>query len=110
MKTNTLIHLGSRKNIAPECILMLKSDINYTTIYLDDGSQILSSTTIGILEKRLKEFSFFRTHRSTIINLQFVADFEKNTETGNFSRVFLKNKEEVPLSRRKTTKFMKIIQ
>lgn len=30
---------------------MLKSDINYTLIYLDDGNQILSSTTIGILEK-----------------------------------------------------------
>jgi DNA-binding LytR/AlgR family response regulator len=56
---------------------MLKSDINYTVIYLDDGSQILSSTTIGILEKRLKEFNFFRQSRSFIINLQFVADFEK---------------------------------
>lgn len=110
MKTNELIHLGSRKNIAPDNILMLKSDVNYTTIFLDDGSQILSSTTMGILEKRLKEFNFFRPSRSFIINLQFVADFEKKAHTGDFSRIFLKNKEEVPLSRRKTDAFLKIMQ
>ena len=105
MKTNELIHLGSRKNIPADSILMLKSDINYTVIYLEDGSQILSSTTIGILEKRLKAYNFFRPSRSFIINLQFVADFEKKAQTGDFSRIFLKNKEEVPLSRRKTTAF-----
>jgi DNA-binding LytR/AlgR family response regulator len=109
MKTNELIHLGSRKNIAPDSILMLKSDVNYTTIYLDDGSKILSSTTMGKIEKRLKEFNFFRPSRSYIINLQFVADFEKKAQTGDFSRIFLKNKEEVPLSRRKTEAFLKIM-
>lgn len=109
METNELIHLGGRRNVAPECILILKSDRNYTTVYLDDGSQILTSTTIGILEKRLKEYNFFRPSRSFIINLQFVADFEKKARTGDFSRIFLKNKEEVPLSRRKTTAFLKIM-
>jgi DNA-binding LytR/AlgR family response regulator len=110
MKTNELIHLGSRKNISPDSILMLKSDVNYTKIYLNDDSQILSSTTIGILEKRLKEFNFFRPNRSFIINLQFVADFEQKGLTSDFSRIFLKNKEEVPLSRRKTDAFLKIMQ
>jgi DNA-binding LytR/AlgR family response regulator len=110
MNNNELIHLGSRKNVSPECILMLKSDVNYTTIYLDDGSQILSSTTIGILEKRLEKFNFFRPNRSFIINLQFVSDFEKKENAGNFLRIFLKNKEEVSLSRRKTSAFLKIMQ
>lgn len=110
METNELIHLGSRKNIAPDSILMMKSDINYTTIYLVDGSQILSSTTMGILEKRLKEFKFFRPNRSFIINLQFVADFENKVRTGAFSRILLKNNESVPLSRRRTTAFLKIME
>lgn len=89
---------------------MLKSDVNYTTIYLEDGSQILSSTTIGILEKRLKDFIFFRPNRSFVINLQFISKVEKKEQSGNFLRIFLKNKEEVSLSRRKTSAFLKIIQ
>ncbi|MCP9757103.1 LytTR family transcriptional regulator [Lacihabitans sp. CCS-44] len=110
MKSNELIHLGSRKNIPPDRILMLKSDTNYTIIYLDDGSRILSSTTLGIIEKRLEGFDFFRTHRSTIINLRFVSNYERIKQTSELLRIFLKNKEEVPLSRRKTIAFLKIME
>ncbi len=69
MKTNKLIHLGSRKNISPANILMLKADTNYTIIYLDNGSKILSSTTLRKFEERLKDFQFFRPNRSIIFNL-----------------------------------------
>jgi DNA-binding LytR/AlgR family response regulator len=110
MKTNNLIHLGSRKNISPSNILMLKSDSNYTIIYLDDGSQILSSTTIGILEKRLKGFQFFRPNRSTIFNLEFMADYESKAQSGSYGKILLKNNEKIALSRRKSEVFLKIIQ
>lgn len=110
MKTNTLIHLGSRKNISPDTILMLKSDVNYTLIYLDDGSQILSSTTIGILEKRLKNFQFFRPNRSIIFNLEFMARYEDKAQSGNYGNILLKNNEKIALSRRKSNAFLKIIQ
>lgn len=110
MKKTELIHLGSRKNIAPESILMLKSDVNYTIIYLEDGSQILSSTTMGIIEKRLAEFHFFRTNRSTIINLDFISNYERNAKTGDYLKVVMKNRVEVPLSRRRIDSFMAIMQ
>lgn len=110
MKTNNLIHLGSRKNIAPECILMLKSDANYTIIYLEDGSKILSSTTIGKIEKRLKDFQFFRPNRSVIFNLDFMAEFEDKTQSGSFGKILLKNNEKIALSRRKSEAFLKVIQ
>lgn len=110
MKKTELIHLGSRKNIAPESILMLKSDVNYTIIYLEDGSQILSSTTMGIIEKRLAEFHFFRTNRSTIINLDFISNYERNARTGDYLKVVMKNRVEVPLSRRRIDSFMAIMQ
>lgn len=65
MKTNKLIHLGSRTRIMPSDILMLKADINYTIVILNDGSKIVSSTTMGIIEKRLENYHFFdRTVRS----------------------------------------------
>ncbi|WP_394993399.1 LytR/AlgR family response regulator transcription factor [Emticicia sp.] len=110
MKTNNLIHLGSRKNISPANILMLKSDINYTIIYLNDGSKIMSSTTLGKIEKRLKDFQFFRPNRSVIFNLDFMAEFEDKTKSGNYGKILLKNNEKIALSRRKSEAFLKIIQ
>lgn len=110
MKTNNLIHLGSRKNIPSSSILMLKSDINYTIIYLNDGSKILSSTTLGKIEKRLKDFQFFRPNRSIIFNLDFMADFEDESQSGCFGKILLKNNEKIALSRRRTEAFLKIIQ
>lgn len=110
MKTNNLIHLGSRKNISPANILMLKADINYTVIYLDNGSKIMSSTTLGKIEKRLKDFQFFRPNRSIIFNLEFMADYENKAQSGDFGNILLKNNEKIPLSRRKSEAFLKIIQ
>jgi DNA-binding LytR/AlgR family response regulator len=107
---NNLIHLGSRKNISPSNILMLKSDINYTIIYLKDGSKIMSSTTMGKIEKRLKDFHFFRPNRSIIFNLDFMADFEDKAQSGSFGKILLKNNEKIALSRRKSEAFFKIIQ
>ncbi len=110
MNNENLIHLGSRKKISATNILMLKADINYTTIYLDDGSQIFTSTTIGILEKRLKDFQFFRPNRSVVINLQYISNFEDKTQSGNFASILLKNDTKIFISRRKTSEFLKVIQ
>lgn len=109
MEIKTLIHLGSRKNIPPSNILMLKSDINYTIIYLNDGSTFLSSTTLGQIEKRLKDFQFFRANRSTIFNLNFMIDFEDKDQSSSFGKIFLANNEEITLSRRKSEVFRRII-
>jgi len=110
MNNDLQVHVGGRKSVAVNSILMLKANINYTLIFLDDGSQILSSTTIGILEKRLKDYQFFRPNRSTIINLEFMADFEKKSQVGSYSRIVLKNNEEVLISRRRTMKFLRVMQ
>lgn len=110
MKTNNLIHLGSRKNISPSDILMLKADCNYTHIFLNDGSKILSSTTIGVLEKRLKDFNFFRPNRSIILNLQFISDFKAMAQTGRFGHILLKNNTKIAVSRRKIIEFLRIMQ
>jgi DNA-binding LytR/AlgR family response regulator len=109
MNSNELIHLGSRKKISPSSILMLKADINYTIIYLDDGNQILSSTNLGILEKRLKEYNFFRPNKSFVINLAFMSDYENKVSSSDYVKILLKNNLKISLSRRKTAQFMKIV-
>jgi DNA-binding LytR/AlgR family response regulator len=76
MKITPKIRLGSRVAEHPSNILFLKADNNYTKIFFNDGSQILSSTTLGIIEQRLRPFNFFRTNRSTVINLDRLDNFQ----------------------------------
>ena len=109
MNPNELIHLGSRKKISASSILMLKADINYTLIYLDDGNQILSSTTIGVLEKRLKAYNFFRPNKSFVINLAFMLDYENKVTSSDIVKILLKNDLKISLSRRRTAQFLKIV-
>jgi DNA-binding LytR/AlgR family response regulator len=110
MEIESLVKIGGHKKISPESILMLKADCNYTHIFLDDGRHFLSSTTMGKIEKRLKDFQFFRPNRSIIFNLEFMADYENKTQSGSYGNILLKNNEKIALSRRKSEAFLKIIQ
>lgn len=103
MNNETLLHLGGRLKIAPKDIRLLKAEINYTHVHLDDGSTLLSSITLGILEKRLQEFSFFRPNRSVLINLDYMADFEEAS-----AQIKMKNNEVFKISRRRTKHFYSI--
>ncbi len=110
MKTENLVQIGGHQKISSESILMLKADSNYTHIFLDNGKCILSSTTMGKIEKRLKGFQFFRPNRSVIFNLEFMAEYEDKAQSGSHGNILLKNNEKIALSRRKTEAFLKIIQ
>lgn len=101
MKPTTLIHIGAYEKVPPTTILMLKADSNYTIIYLEDGKQILTATNIGILEKRLSAYQFFRPNRSTLISLSYISKFEDKNKMGDFAVIVLKNEEEIRISRRK---------
>lgn len=107
MNTLKLIDIGGYEKISPTSIMMLKADANYTIIYLEDGRKILSSTTIGILEKRLKDYLFFRPNRSFIINLQFMSGFDDYDKT---KKIRMKNDTNISISRRRTAEFLKIVQ
>jgi DNA-binding LytR/AlgR family response regulator len=110
MENNLLVHIGGRKSVNPANILMLKADTNYTLIYLNDGSVFLSATTLGILEDRLKGLNFYRTHRSTLINLQYIADYKSNFNTNFIEGIFMKNNINIPVARRKLPDFLRVMQ
>lgn len=96
MRQEPFIRLGWHHKVDPGTILLLKADCNYTQIYLTNGSIILSATTLGILQKRLSAYKFFRPNRSTLINLNYMVDFEKDTAT-----IKLANDEVIHISRRR---------
>jgi DNA-binding LytR/AlgR family response regulator len=100
MKNEYLVHLGGRMKINPDAILLLKADLNYTHVYLEDGSTVLSSTTLGILAQRLKNFSFFRPNRSVLVNLDYMVDFEAGS-----AQIKMENNEVFKISRRRAKLF-----
>ncbi|MBA4852406.1 LytTR family DNA-binding domain-containing protein [Emticicia sp. BO119] len=98
-KLNT-IHLGGRKELPPEQIVMLKADSNYTNVYLQNGTSFIVATNLGELARRVKHLAFFRPNRSIVINLEHLKLF--NTED---LQIEMQNEEVVSLSRRRTKKF-----
>lgn len=85
-----------------EDIIWLEADANYTNIHLDNETCILSSQTLGKYEEILPEESFFRSHKSAIVNLNFVNNYVKKDD----GLIVLQNDVRVPLGRRRKNEFI----
>ncbi|MBA4853868.1 LytTR family DNA-binding domain-containing protein [Emticicia sp. BO119] len=103
MNNELLIPFGGRLKIDPTTVLLLKADINYTQVYLEDGSTVLSSVTLGTLAKRLQQFPFFRPNRSVLINLSYIVGYEQSS-----SQIKMGNNEIYKISRRRTKHFQRL--
>lgn len=86
-------------------IVHLKADNSYTNFHLNNGEQILSSKPIKEYEDMLHDKGFFRSHKSHIVNIQYVASLSK-TEG---DQIVLKNKEKIPLSHRRKDEFAQLL-
>ena len=106
-KIETNIHIGGRKEVCPEEVILLIANENYTQIIFNDGSKAMVATTLKELEKRFKEHpSFFRIHRSFMINLSYVMAFETLAE----NYIKMSNEAKVIVSRRKKNAFQNKLQ
>ena len=56
-------------------IRYIKSDSNYSEFHIDDGRKILVSKSLKLYDEQLRGFSFFRSHQSYLVNLQFAKTF-----------------------------------
>ncbi|MDP5120802.1 MAG: LytTR family transcriptional regulator [Spirosomaceae bacterium] len=100
------ILLGARTVASPTEIVQLRANGNYTTIYFKDGSSLLSSTNLGVLEERLQPYSFFRVNRSVIINLTHLSSFKVHSYKTKVKTISLrKSTSEIFLSRRRLAAF-----
>lgn len=102
MNNEILITIDRHLAVSPNQILMLKADINYTHILMEDGSSVTSSRTLGIFERHLSNQAFFRPNRSVIINLNYMTGFQKEGST-----IRMGNDESIIISRRRVKSFMR---
>ncbi|MGR3810330.1 LytR/AlgR family response regulator transcription factor [Jiulongibacter sp. NS-SX5] len=103
MKQALKIRIGGHYYAQPQHLLRLKADVNYTHIYFKDGTYKYVATTLGILEGRLHEYGFFRTNRSTIVNLSEIKSYRKK---GTCMVASLANDTEVMISKRRVKDFL----
>jgi two-component system LytT family response regulator len=86
-------------------IVLLKAENIYCTVYLNNGKSILVSNTLKEISERLTDKLFYKSHRSYIINVNYVERYIKSDLS-----VYLKTiMEPIPVSRSLKSEFEKVI-
>lgn len=83
-------------------VIRCESDGSYTYFILVGGKRVIASKTLGEYEDLLSDISFFRIHRSHLINLNHLKKYIK----GEGGYVVLSDNSQVEVSRRKKNDFM----
>ncbi|GLR17458.1 LytR/AlgR family response regulator transcription factor [Portibacter lacus] len=77
-------------------IIYLKSNSSYTVIHMDDGTKIVSSTTLKKYADKLGNESFLQVHPSYLINKSSISCYMANQ-----NKIILHNSQEIPVSNSK---------
>ena len=86
-------------------IIRCESDSNNTIFFLKDNQKVFVTKTLKYFADMLKSFQFLRVHQSHLVNLQCISAFIKSD--GGY--LLLKNGENIPVSVRKKTEIMDIL-
>lgn len=87
-------------------IVWLEANDNYTTLYLNTGKKIVASKTLKEFEAILPATDFFRSHRSTLINVAYIKEYSNN-EGGE---VILSDGTHVQISKARVQEFADFIK
>jgi two-component system, LytTR family, response regulator len=87
-------------------IVYCHADSNYTKFYLTDKKCILSSYTLKQYDEILTLQSFFRAHRSYLINLEHVKMYRR----GEGGEIVMSNGHEIELSRTHKDEFLHLLK
>lgn len=108
-KENDRISLATREGfmmVRNEEIVHLEASDNYTMIYMTENRKFLSCKNIKVYEESLNKGSFFRVHKSHIIN---IANHLKGFTRSEGNIAILSNGKQIPVARRKLTDFLQRI-
>lgn len=86
-------------------ILYCEAQGAYTNVFLKDGKKILASKSLGDFESQLSSHRFFRIHHSTLINLQYIKEFQRF----DGGLVIMENNTCLEVSQRKRKDFLDAI-
>ncbi len=78
-------------------IRFLRAYKNYTTFFMNDGSEITCAKTLGTFVRLLPDQDFVRVHQSYLVRFKLIRPFLQNKA----SVITLVDGEQIPLSRRR---------
>lgn len=85
-------------------IIRCEADRNYTCFFVNEQKKHIASQPMKEFEELLTEFGFIRIHKSHLINISYIESYDKSD--GGY--VILKDKTELPVSRRKKNELLDI--
>jgi len=93
-----ILHTTEGMYVIPvEDIIRCEADDYYTRVFLNDGRMIMVSKTLKNTEELLSGLSFIRSHKSHLVNMQYIDRFSRSD--GGY--LILKDGSKIPVSRRK---------
>ncbi len=101
-----IICFTSKKKVNPAEVLFMRADVNYTELFLQGGQILTVSKTLKALEKQFIPFDFFRTHKSFMVNLNYVTGYQIHEGL----LVKMEDHHHVNLSRRRKVDFLKSLR
>ena len=103
-KISLPINNGGFAIIDIDAIVYCEADGSYTNFYTADGKVYITSNNLKKVENLLQQSSFFRIHRSTLLNLKHVAQYN------NSGKITLTNKKTLMVSSRNKKNFLRILK
>ena len=85
-------------------IIHLNSDGSYTTIAVRDKKDILITRLLKDFEEMLPDTSFYRTHKSHIVNINYIEKYQRDDEV-----LLMIDGSSVPLARRRKEGLMALL-
>lgn len=85
-------------------ILYCEADGSYTHFYTKNNKTYTTSNNLKKVERILQHTSFFRIHRSTLLNLKHIVQFNNNGE------IKLTNNKKLLVSSRNKSNFLRILK
>jgi DNA-binding LytR/AlgR family response regulator len=84
-------------------VVMLRGAVNYSTVYLQNGKQIMIAHTLKYFEDILQDYGFLRVHRAYLINPKHLLGYDRENQ-----KLFLSQGLSADVSRRRA-KNLKIL-
>lgn len=96
--------INQQKTIQLSEIILMKADVNYTQIHLQNGKKVLIAKTLKTFETILANHQFYRIHRATMINGKHLQQYDSI-----LGEVLMTNNYRVVASRRRKVIFEELL-
>ncbi len=87
-------------------IIRVEAESNYSVFFFGDKKKMTVSKTLKQVEEALEGYTFFRPHKSYIINLSFISRYIR----GEGGSIIMTDGSEVEVSRNKKKEFLELFE